>query len=135
MKREFISFESGRITDANYIFVTRVGDRENGNIPSLTNSGDGFLLAEDFDGNRIVIDCRSFPKAKNHEETVTHFTDMGMGPDEILDELFANGLGRSIDFTENAYIRVIGPDGVAMPYVFTDYDDAVEFLESEKAEA
>lgn len=135
IKTQFISFESGRVTDADYIFVTRVGNRERGDVPSLTNSGDGFLLAEDFDGNRIVVDCRSVPMARFESDDLSRFDRSGMDNVEIVRELFENGLGGSVEFTDRAYIMVIDPLGNPMPWVFTDYDDAVWFLENEKAEA
>jgi hypothetical protein len=119
---------SNGITDANYLFVTLVGDRSKGETPSLPMmEGIGHVLYESPKGERrLVVGCNSFPKMSNSAGFLKDFD--GMGQVEIMEEMILNGMGSKMDFADNAYIRVVKSDGKAEPVVFRDYRDALAYL-------
>jgi hypothetical protein len=91
--------------------------------------GFGYVLYESAkDERRLVIGCNSFPKMSGHLGSfrVDEFPDMVQI--EIMEEMILNGAGSKMDFTDNAYIRVVKRDGKAEPVVFRDYRDALAYL-------
>lgn len=119
----------GGITDANYLYMTLVGDRTKGEAPSLKQGKEygTFILHENpADGKRIVLGCPSFPKLSNAEMFADDFD--GMETHEIMAEMYLNGMGRKLDFADNAYIRVLDSEGKPDPVVFMDLADALAYL-------
>ena len=120
---------SNGITDANYLYLTLVGDRSKGEASSIPFMEDfGHVLYESpNDGRRIVIGCGgSVPKVSNSKWMESEFG--GMSEVEMMEEMFLNGMGSKMEFTDSAYIRVVGPDRKVESVVFTDYRDALAYL-------
>ena len=119
----------GGITDANYLYMTLVGDVTKGEVPSLKREkecGTYVLHESPKDGRKVVMGCPSFPKPSNPDMFAGHFE--GMAVNEKLSEMYLNGMGSKVDFTDNAYIRVADAEGRFEPVVFRDLKDALAYL-------
>ncbi len=55
--------------------------------------------------------------------------DEGYSVEDSLNEIRENGLEKEIVFRENAHIRIMNDDGSFLGMVFSDYADALEYVE------
>lgn len=117
-------YSQGDITDANYLYGRLVGDCDV--VSSLNRLDNGsYLLSELEDGRRIVLACPTFPKPLKSQGYMVDFDESD--PVMAMEEMFLNGMGAKIDFTDNAFIRILTPSGKAEPVVFRDFADALSY--------
>lgn len=143
--------ESDRIgvhTQADYLMMVLIPDG-----PLASTDPDYFMtlpsifLSQWEDGSTVVLVCRKRPdytlvdeSGYEHMEATEAVRwaareayDNGLVNQMPANWVRRNGLGNLVKPSEPSYIRIVGPDGTHLPYVFRDYADAREFMEKRKA--
>lgn len=124
--------EHDNLAHADYIYLNLILNLKNRIIKNIDKNQYGIILSQ-FKNNKgdkieLVINAN---KGFDLKEIDSFLLDKESAKDpEVVKEYFINGTANFLNFSDHAYIKVIkNNDPWAAPMVFTNYLEAVEYLD------